>query len=394
MTTDHPERSRWPAVFGYGFRPFFLLAAIHAALAIPVWLGFLLGFGLSAPTLAPHSWHAHEMLFGFILAAVAGFLLTAVPSWTGQRGYAGTPLLVLALLWIGGRLVVTLPMGLSPLVVAVVDLAFIPALALTLLPALLRSGNRRNFVFIGLLAVLFASNLHFHLAGALSIEPLLLAVNVMLLMVALVGGRILPAFTSSGLKASGMDVRIPRSPLLDNAALVATLAVVVIDIVLPRSDFAAVAAACAALLLALRMSRWQGYRSLREPLIWVLHLAYLWLPVGMALKAAWLFGAPVPDTSWLHALTAGAFSTMILAVMSRATLGHTGRELVASTIVVAAYWLIGAAALLRVFGPILWPDAGWIWMAASGALWSLAFLLFLVVYAPILCRPRIDGRAG
>lgn len=388
------QGSRWPAVLGYGFRPFFLLAAIQAALAIPLWLSFLLGFGLPTPTLAPLSWHAHEMLFGFVLAAMAGFLLTAVPSWTGQRGYAGAPLLVLALVWIIGRLVMTLPMGLAPLVVTAADLAFIPALALTLLPALLRSGNRRNFIFIGLLALLFASNLHFHLAGARQIGPLMLAVNVILLMVALIGGRILPAFTSSGLKARGMEVRIPRSPLLDNAALIATLAVVMIDIVLPRSGFAALAAASAALLLALRLSRWQGYRGLREPLIWVLHLAYLWLPIGLALKAAWLFGAPIPGTSWLHALTAGAFSTMILAVMSRASLGHTGRELVAPATVVAAYWLISVAALMRVFGPMLWPAAYSTWMGASGALWSLAFFLFLVIYAPILCRPRIDGRAG
>jgi len=389
-----PENPRWPALFGYGFRPFFLLCAVHAALAIPVWLGLLFGFGFPAPTLAPHSWHAHEMLFGFILAAVAGFLLTAVPSWTGQRGYAGAPLVILVLLWISGRLVVTLPMSLSPPLVAAIDLAFIPALALILLPALIRSGNRRNFVFIGLLVVLFYSNLDFHLNGALLIEPLLLAVNVMLLMVALVGGRILPAFTSSGLKARGMDVRIPRSPLIDNAALIATLAVLIIDLTLPGSSIAAIAAGCAALLLALRMSRWQGYRSLREPLIWVLHLAYLWLPVGLTLKAALLFGAPIPDTSWLHALTAGAFSTMILAVMSRASLGHTGRELVAPGFAVAAYWLIGVAALLRVFGPILLPANAAMWMGVSGALWSLAFFFFLVEYAPILCLRRIDGRPG
>jgi uncharacterized protein involved in response to NO len=394
MPAAHPDRRRWPAVLGYGFRPFFLLAGIHAVLAIPLWLSFLSGAGFAMPALAPLAWHAHEMLFGFVAAAVAGFLLTAVPSWTGQRGYAGMPLLALALLWISGRVVLTAPTGLTPFAVAVVDLAFLPALALTILPALRRSGNRRNLVFIGLLATLFASNLHFHLAGAGKVEPLMLAVNVVLLMVALVGGRILPAFTSSGLKRRGLDVRIRRYPLIDNAALAATLAVVLIDLVLPRSIFAAAAAACAALLLALRMSRWQGHRGLKDPLIWVLHLAYLWLPVGLALKAAWLFGAAIPDTSWLHALTAGAFSTMILAVMSRASLGHTGRELSAPGPVVGAYYLIGLAAAVRVFGPMLPVGAGWSWMVASGTLWSLAFLLFCVVYAPILCSPRVDGRPG
>jgi uncharacterized protein involved in response to NO len=176
--------------------------------------------------------------------------------------------------------------------------------------------------------------------------------------------------------------------------LMATLAVLIVDIFLPATIFAAVAATLAAALLALRLARWQGHRTLQDPIIWVLHVAYAWLPVGLLLKAAWLFGAPIPHTSWLHALTAGAFSTMILAIMSRATLGHTGRVLVAPGLIVIAYYLIGIAALMRVFGPILIAEAWRFWMIASGSLWSLAFILFVVVYAPILCSPRADGRAG
>jgi len=334
------------------------------------------------------------MLYGFIMAAVAGFLLTAVPSWTSRRGYAGAPLLGLTLIWIAGRIVITLPLGLSALMVALIDLTFIPVLALTILPALIRSGSRRNFAFIGLLTVLFAGNLHFHLAGATKVEPLLLGINAVLLMVAMVGGRILPAFTSSGLKQRGINIRIRSHPPLDRAALMATLAVVIVDVLFPGTIVAAVAATVAAALLALRLARWQGHHTLRDPIIWVLHLAYAWLPIGLALKAAWMFGALIPDTSWLHALTAGAFSTMILAVMSRATLGHTGRELVATGLIKIAYYLIGVAALMRVFGPMLFAQAWRFWMIASGSLWSLAFILFLVVYAPILCSPRVDGRAG
>jgi len=225
-------------------------------------------------------------------------------------------------------------------------------------------------------------------------QPLLLGINVILLMVAMVCGRTLPAFTSSGLKQHGIDISIRRHPALDIAALMATLAVVIVDVLFPGTILAAVAATVAAALLALRMARWQGHRTLHDPLIWVLHVAYAWLPVGLALKAAWLFGAPIPSASWLHALTAGAFSTMILAIMSRATLGHTGRELVAPGLVVIAYYLIGAAALMRVFGPVLFAQAWRFWMIASGSLWSLAFILFVVVYAPILCSPRADGRAG
>lgn len=394
MSAINRRLLQWPAVMGYGFRPFFLLAGLQATLAIPAWLLLLLGDGGFSPVLSPLAWHAHEMLFGFIAAALAGFLLTAIPSWTGQRGFAGAPLLLLVLLWIAGRLVTTLPMGLGPLMVAVIDLAFLPSLALTVLPALIRSGSRRNLVFIGLLAALFAANLHFHLTGANRVEPLSLGINVMLLMVAMVGGRILPAFTSSGLKQRGIDIQIKRYPPLDVSALLATLGVLIVDLLLPATTLAAVAATLAAILLALRLARWQGHRTLRDPIIWVLHMAYAWLPVGLALKAAWLFGAPVPQASWLHALTGGAFSIMILAVMSRAALGHTGRELIAAGPVVAAYWLVGAAALVRVFGPVLQGDAWRLWMIASGSLWTLGFFLFVVVYAPILCSPRVDGRAG
>lgn len=394
MPTERSMSSSWPAVLGYGFRPFFLLAGIHAALAIPLWLLLLQGVTSFTSPLPPLAWHAHEMLFGFILAAVAGFLLTAVPSWTASRGYAGAPLLGLTILWIAGRLVTTFPSGSPALMIALVDLAFIPVLVLTILPSLIRSGNKRNLVFVGMLAVLFAANLHFHLAGAMKIEPLLLGINVILLMVAMVGGRILPAFTSSGLKQHGIDIRIRSYAPLDIAALMAILAVLIIDVFSPGTIFAAVSATVAAALLALRLARWQGHRTLRDPIIWVLHLAYAWLPIGLALKAAWLFGAPIPDTSWLHALTIGAFSTMILAVMSRAALGHTGRELVAPGLIVIAYYVIGIATLMRVFGPMLLAEAWRFWMIGSGLLWSLAFFLFVVVYAPILCRPRVDGRPG
>jgi uncharacterized protein involved in response to NO len=394
MPIEPSNLSSRPAVLGYGFRPFFLLAGLHATLALPVWLFLLFWSDGFTTAISPLTWHAHEMLFGFISAAVAGFLLTAVPSWTGQRGYAGAPLLILVLIWIAGRLVTTVSAGLSPLVIAIIDLAFLPALVLTKLPALLRSGNRRNSVFILMLAALFWANLSFHLAGATTIEPLLLAINIILLMVAMVGGRVLPAFTSSGLKQRGIEIRIRRCVPLDIASLVAILVVIVIDVVLPETTLAATAAVIAATLLTLRLARWQGRRSFRDPIIWVLHVAYAWLPIGLLLKAAWLFGLPIADTSWLHALTAGAFSSMILGVMSRATLGHTGRELVAPKLVVLAYYLLGAAALIRVFGPILYNQAWQFWMIASGSLWTIAFGLFVVVYAPILCSSRADGRAG
>jgi uncharacterized protein involved in response to NO len=261
-----PAKSRYPVVLGYGFRPFFLLAGIHAAIAIPLWILALHGIDLPRTALPAPVWHAHEMLFGFIAAAMAGFLLTAVPSWTNQRGYAGAPLAALVLLWLAGRVVMTIPLGLPPLWAGIVDLAFLPALALMLLPALLRSGNRRNLVFIGLLALLFASNLHFHLNAANSIAPLFMGLNAM----------------SAALKQLGNDIRIRRFQPLDRAALVAVAGVLLVDLVLPGGVYAAFMAAVAALLLALQLGQWQGHRASCMPIVWVLHVGFAWLPVSLS----------------------------------------------------------------------------------------------------------------
>lgn len=381
-------------LLGYGFRPFFLLAGLHAGLAVPLWIALLQGYGRAQLPVPPLSWHAHEMLFGFVAAAIAGFLLTAVPSWTGQRGYAGLPLLLLVAAWMGGRVVMSAPTGLPPLWIGIIDLAFLPSLALTILPSLLRSGNRRNLVFILLLGLLFAANLQFHLGGALTAEPLKLAMNTMLLMLTILGGRIVPAFTSAALKQQGIEARLRRYQPLDKLALIAVSAVLVIDLVRPGGTAAAIAAAAGAALLGTQLLQWHGHHTLRQPIVCVLHFAYAWLAISLGLKAAVLSGAPIPPSTWLHALGAGAMATMIMAVMSRAALGHTGREIIAPGAIVISYWLLTAAACLRVFGPILWPMAAPRWMVLPAALWMLAFLIFVVVYAPILCSPRIDGRPG
>jgi uncharacterized protein involved in response to NO len=388
------KTSAYPAIFAYGFRPFFLLAGIFAVTAILVWIISLHGYGLFGSQRPMHVWHAHEMIFGFVIAAVSGFLLTAIPSWTEQRGFAGVPLIGLTLLWLAGRIVFAFPSGLSALMVAVVDLAFLPVLALTILPALIRSGNRRNLVFIALLFVLFISNLHFHLSAAVVVAPLQLAINVMLIMVAVVGRRTIPVFTSSGLKQRGIDVKIPGKPLLDKSVLVAVCVILLVDIFSPNTTVAAVVAAVTAILMILQLARWQGHRTLQEPILWILHVGYAWLPIALMLKAIWLSGVPIPATSWLHALTTGAFSTMILGVMSRAALGHTGRALIASRAMAVAYLLLTGAALTRVFVPMFLPETWLLWLSLSAGLWIAAFLIFVFVYGPILCRPRVDGRAG
>ena len=379
-------RPKYPAVLGYGFRPFFLLAGIHALIALPIWIALLYGRSPLQPALPAFAWHAHEMLYGFVAAAIAGFLLTAVPSWTGRRGFAGAPLAGLVLLWLAGRLLMTLPLGLATGWTATVDLAFLPALALTILPALIRSGNRRNFMFIGLLALLFAANLQFHLDASHDTGTLRLGLNTMLLMLTMLGGRMIPAFTSAGLKQRGLEIRIGRYRLLDRATLLAVAGVLLVDLFYPDGRLAVVIAASATLLLTVQLSRWQGQHALKTPILWVLHVAYAWLPVCLALKAATLAGLPIPGSAWLHALSVGAMATMILGVMSRAALGHTGRVLIAPGGMVLAYLLLTGAALTRVFGPLFYPAATLGWFSLSALLWSFAFGLFVVIYTPIL-RP-------
>ena len=387
-----------PALFGYGFRPFFLAAGIAAVMLVPWWAGSVtLGIPLETAWPGP-LWHGHEMMFGFIVAAISGFLLTAVPSWTGQRGFSGWPLVLLAGLWLGGRLLVASSAHWAALLTAAVDLAFVPALALMLLPTLLRARSRNTPLLLALLA-LFAANAVFHSAVNRADEgqardALLAAVNIVLLLVTIIGGRIVPAFTSSGLKEQEADARpLKHWPGTSALAVGAMVAVLLVDLVLPGGRAAGVCALAAAVIQAVRLLQWQGLRTFRLPIVWVLHVAYAWLPLGLALKAAALLtGAPFA-AFWLHALTIGAAATMIVAVITRASLGHTGRPLRVGPPTVLAYLLLTAAGVVRTFGPgVAVPYA--VTIALTAVLWTGAFALFLGVYAPMLLTPRADGKAG
>jgi len=385
------------AIFNYGFRPFFLLAGVQAIVAMAVWLAVLHGMHWQMAWLAPTQWHAHEMIFGFVTAALAGFLLTAVASWTGQRGFAGPPLMVLAAIWLGGRIAMAPGLGVPQALAAGIDLAFLPAIAIAIVPSLIRAGNVRNFPLVAFLILLFAANLLFHapdLASRLGIRGLTLAVDTILLMVALVGGRIVPAFTGNALRDRHPDARIAAFGWVDRAALAATATVLIVDLIIPGGRLAGAVALVACVLHAWRLLRWRGWLTRGIPIAWVLHVAYAWIPIGLGLKGLWLLWQLQAGAGWLHALTAGAYATMILAVMTRAALGHTGRPLVAAKPIVAAYLLVTLAALTRVFAPIVapaMPQATW---TVAGLLWITAFLLYCAVYAPILSRPRADGRPG
>jgi uncharacterized protein involved in response to NO len=393
---DKPAR-RW-ALFAYGFRPFFLAAGLAGVLLVPWWSASLVS-RIPLGTNWPASlWHSHEMLFGFIVAAIAGFLLTAVPSWTGARGFAGWPLATLVALWTLGRVCLASSASWPALLVAVLDLSFLPVLAVFVLPPLLRARNR-NTPLLAVLTALWLTNVGFYWGigrddAALARHALLLGIDVVLLLVTVIGGRIIPAFTAAAFKQQGISSELRAWRGVTALAVAAMIAVIVIDLWRPEGAAAGFAALMAASIQFVRLAQWQGLRTLRMPIAWVLHLAYLWLAVGLALKALALLGGVPFAAYYLHALTIGAATTMIMAVMTRASLGHTGRPLRVSRATACAYGLLTAAAVVRVFGPA-WPTLPYpLVIVFAAALWTAAFVLFLWVYGPILLKPRADGKPG
>lgn len=384
--------------FAYGFRPFFWAAGAFAVAAIAAWSWMLAGADLHFGIHPPMLWHGHEMLFGFVGAAITGFLLTAVPSWTGARGFGGLPLVLLAALWLAGRVAFAWLGSLPFALVATLELLFLPALAALVAPPLIRSRNRNTPLLLVLLALWLADAcILLALRGndlMAARHALLLTVDVVLLLVTVIGGRIVPAFTASGLRQAEITVKIKGRKLLDGATIAAMVGVVAADLLAPWQPVAGWAAALAALLHATRLAGWQGHRSLRVPLVWCLHLAYAWIPLGFGLKAIHLLVGGAWSGHWLHGLTIGAAASMILAVMTRASLGHTGRPLVAAGPIAVAYLLLTVSALVRVLAPAL-PGTNYLWTAIlAGLLWLAAFVLFLAVYTPILFRPRVDGKSG
>lgn len=384
--------------FAYGFRPFFLLAGWFAVAAIGLWLWLYPGRSGPWELLPVQLWHGHEMLFGFVGAAIAGFMLTAVPSWTGDRGFAGLPLTGLTVLWLAGRVAMYAGDALPFWLMAAAELAFLPVLAALLAPPLLRATNR-NTPLLFVLLVLWSADAVFVYALAigdpgLANTALRAALNLILLLVTVIGGRIVPAFTANALRRRGETVSLRASHDLDRF-VIATMAVAIpADILWPQGMPAGLVALAAGLAQAARLAGWQGWRTRGEPIVWILHAAYLWLPVGLLLKAGWWLAGWPWAAHWLHALGAGAAATMILAVMTRASLGHTGRELRVGPPVTVAYVALLAAVIVRVFGPAWLPLPYTGTVALAGALWLAAFALYAVVYTPILVRPRADGKPG
>jgi uncharacterized protein involved in response to NO len=380
----------------YGFRPFFLLAALSAVVTLAVLVGsFVLG-AWPADAVAPSRWHGHEMLFGFVAAAIAGFLLTAVPTWTNRPPLAGLPLAGLALLWLAGRLVSSPWLGLHDTPLALLDALFFPAIAVAAGLSLVPARNYRNLPFLVILVLLTAADVVFIAANLgwimpAPFDPLRFAANLVQLMIAVIGGRIVPLFTRNALTKAGVAVSITPVAWLDRAALAAVGLVIAIDLVQPDRETAGVAAGVAAALLGARLVRWHGHRTLRMPIVLILHVGYAWVVAALALKAASILGGVVWAANWLHALTAGAFGTMILGVMTRVALGHTGRPLQVSTSIVVAYVLVTAGALVRVAAPSLATVDYVHSLTVAMIAWGGAFVVFVAAYWRILLSPRVPG---
>jgi uncharacterized protein involved in response to NO len=385
-----PRYRTWhgPALLQQGFRPFFLAAGLWASGALVLWLAMLMGAVVLPTAFDPITWHAHEMLFGFATAAMAGFLLTAVPNWTGRMPLQGLPLAGLMVLWLAGRAAVGVSAWTGALAAAALDLAFLTALLGAVGREILAGRNWRNLpVCLALAALLLANALtHLDAVGLAETGPagLRLGIAVLVALITMVGGRIVPSFTSNWLRKRG-ETRLPAPfGAFDRAALLLTITALLAWTLAPAGRLTALALLAAGLANALRLGRWRGLRTLAEPLVAVLHLGYAWIVAGLFLTG---FGALapnlVPSAAGLHALTAGAIGTMTLAVMTRATLGHTGRALTADAGTVLIYACVSLGALFRVIAAII-PDLPM--LSLSAVLWAGAFLLFAAAYGPILCR--------
>jgi uncharacterized protein involved in response to NO len=379
-----------PDVLSYGFRPFFLLGSIFAGAAILAWLPAYFG-EITIPTaFAPRDWHAHEMIFGFLPAVVTGFLLTAIPNWTGRLPLQGRALLVLVLVWLAGRVAVSTSAWTSWSFAAAVDLAFLALVGAASAREVLAGKNWRNLRVIGIVGLLLAGNAVFHAEAhihGLADHGIRLGLAAAVLLLTLVGGRVVPSFTRNWLARENPG-RLP-APFgrLDAAAILLSALALAAWVALPESRLTGFAMLAAGALQAVRLARWAGDRTWRDRLVLVLHIAYGFLPVGFVLGALAAFGV-VPASAGIHAWTVGAAGLMTLAIMSRSSLGHTGRALVASRPVQVAYALIGAAALARICAA-LHPAAAFGLLHAAALAWAAGFLVFTIGYWRVFTGPRL-----
>jgi len=380
-------------IFQKGFRPFFLLGGLLGAGLIPWWAFHYDAALTGEPGLEGTGWHSHEMIFGFTCAILAGFLLTAVENWTKRPTAKGVLLAVLVGLWAVGRLVGV--GGVTATIAGMAELSFLPLLAVVLAIPLILSASKRNYQLLALLPLLWLCDAHHHMraSGLLPQSYLrsdLVAVDLIVVILIIITGRIVPLFTGKALE----DERVRAIPALNIAATVAAFLVVIAEAVAPSSMGMAIAAGVAGLLVLVRSVTWGSLKTLSNPILWVLHLGCAWIWVGLLLKAASAAGFMIPPSAATHALTAGAIGTLTLGMMARVTLGHTGRKLQVSPLMTVGFVAITAGALVRVLGPWFRADLTATMLTVSAGIWATAFVIYVVVNAGYLVTPRPDGEAG
>lgn len=392
LNIDEPPAgaTRRLALFDLGFRTFYLLASTFAALSIALWALQYSGV-IAHPYLAGPIWHAHEMLFGFALAVIVGFLYTAGRNWTNQPTPTGWKLAALAALWLAARALVLTPYAWAA---ALANVAFPLAAAVGLAIPFVRAGNRRNYFFVGLLVLMacaagFVHATQLGLVDAPALPGLQVGLDVVLFVVSVMAGRVTPMFTNNGVPGAAAT----RNPRVEQAALGLVLALLVLDGLGIGGVPIAVVAAAAAVAHGWRWLLWQPWTTTRVPLVWVLHLAYAWVPVHLVLRVFAELGLLAPSLA-IHALTVGAIGGMIIGMMTRTARGHTARPLRADRIDVACYALVLSAAVVRVLLPLVAPAQTLLAVQASALLWSAGFALYAIHYWPMLSRPRPDGRPG
>nr|MBS0019256.1 NnrS family protein [Gammaproteobacteria bacterium] len=378
------------ALLVLGFRPFFLLAASFAVVQVGIWLGFYVGRSNLATYYSGTLWHGHEMIFGYTTAVIAGFLLTAVPNWTGLSTPQGKPLAALATLWVAGRVLPFFPESSPHWFIAVVDIAFLPVLTGLLAIPVMQARQRRNFIFLLLLGTLAIANvvIHLEILGAISgaaTTAIYLAINLIVVLIAIMGGRVIPFFAERALP--GFSAK--RWPAVEAVAFAGLILLTAAQLVYPDPMLIGMLGTLTFLSHALRLSGWYTHRIWKVPILWILYLGYGWLVLGFALTALAMLGA-VSSLLALHAFTVGGIGVLTFGMMARVALGHTGRAMKAANPLVMAFVLLNLAAVTRVLLPIAFPTWHIYAISASGLLWMLAFSIFTYLYAPILWSPRAD----
>ena len=383
----------WP-VLANGFRPFFLLASIQAAIAILVWLPVFFGELQLTSAFAPRDWHVHEMLYGYLPAVITGFLFTAIPNWTGRLPLQGTPLLSLALVWLAGRLAVTFSAETGWLVAMLIDASFLLLVALAAAREIVAGRNWRNLAVVVMVLLLFAGNVTFHIeahvegAADLAIR---IGISIVVLLISLIGGRIIPSFTRNWLVRENPG-RLPAPFSRFDMIVIAIGALALLSwIAAPESRLAGAALALSGLLHLVRLARWAGDRTIRERLLLILHVGYVFVPLGFLLNATAAFALVLPSAG-IHAWMVGGAGIMTLAVMTRATLGHTGQPLTASVATQMIYLAIVVAAIARICA-VLHPPLSEILLHVAVFAWVIAFLSYALVFGPLLLglRGRVLG---